>query len=165
MKLFLEKLTEAEKRQIMKDYEVLEANWTISDCVLRAKAEVLLTDSPVPTVLKMEIIAKAVAFDLAKQLISKEEEITKYKASWDTMSFINLMLNEDSFFHYINEMFDGRNDFIQRNKDKIYRFLTEFGYDIKFDLDKVEAGWVYNQLELGGLEKTDFTKDYSKALE
>jgi len=88
-----------------------------------------------------------------------------YIANDDTIKFIELMLDEDYVFNFINnDIFDGKPDFINRKSNQIHTALRDYGCNINFDLSNVESGWVFNQLELGGLERTDFKKDFSNAL-
>ena len=92
-------------------------------------------------------------------------KINSIIANDDTVKFIELMLDEDSVFQFINDnIFDGKADFIKRNSGRVFEILKALGCSINFDLDNVQSGWVFNQLELGGIERTDFKKDYSEAL-
>jgi hypothetical protein len=88
------------------------------------------------------------------------------KANKDTQEFINFMLDDGSFFTYINDnIYDGSPDFVKRKEKEIKKFW-EVVYDWKmpFDLKKVQSDYVFVQLELGGTEKVNFKKDYTGAL-
>lgn len=95
----------------------------------------------------------------------QSEKIKSIIANDDTIKFIDLMLDEDNVFQFINDdIFDGKADFIKRNSGRVFEMLKALGCSINFDVDNVQSGWVFNQLELGGLERTDFRKDYSEVL-